>query len=204
MDFSQLKFDANGLIPAIAQDARTNQVLMLAYMNQQSIEQTLETGYATYFSRSRQALWKKGETSGHTQKLVAMRYDCDHDAMLLTVEQVGPACHTGAKSCLFNDVYVDEDAPATANVLQEDYATIADRAANPVEGSYTNYLLDNGVEKICKKVGEEASETIIAAMKANKEEVTYEAADLLYHLMVLLYQQGVTLDDVWAEMARRR
>ena len=137
MDFSQLKFDANGLIPAIAQDARTNQVLMLAYMNQQSIEQTLETGYATYFSRSRQALWKKGETSGHTQKLVAMRYDCDHDAMLLTVEQVGPACHTGAKSCFFNDVYVDEDAPATANVLQEDYATIADRAANPVEGSYT-------------------------------------------------------------------
>lgn len=193
-----------GLIPAIAQDAHTNQVLMLAYMNQQSIEQTLETGYATYFSRSRQALWKKGETSGHTQKLVAMRYDCDHDAMLLTVEQVGPACHTGAKSCFFNDVYVDEDAPATANVLQEDYATIADRAANPVEGSYTNYLLDNGVEKICKKVGEEASETIIAAMKANKEEVTYEAADLLYHLMVLLYQQGVTLDDVWAEMARRR
>ena len=145
MDFSQLKFDANGLIPAIAQDARTNQVLMLAYMNQQSIEQTLETGYATYFSRSRQALWKKGETSGHTQKLVAMRYDCDHDAMLLTVEQVGPACHTGAKSCFFNDVYVDEDAPATANVLQEDYATIADRAANPVEGSYTNYLLDNGL-----------------------------------------------------------
>ena len=118
MDFSQLKFDANGLIPAIAQDARTNQVLMLAYMNQQSIEQTLETGYATYFSRSRQALWKKGETSGHTQKLVAMRYDCDHDAMLLTVEQVGPACHTGAKSCFFNDVYVDEDAPATANVLR--------------------------------------------------------------------------------------
>ena len=106
MDFSQLKFDANGLIPAIAQDARTNQVLMLAYMNQQSIEQTLETGYATYFSRSRQALWKKGETSGHTQKLVAMRYDCDHDAMLLTVEQVGPACHTGAKSCFFNDVYL--------------------------------------------------------------------------------------------------
>ena len=131
------------------------------------------------------SLWKKGETSGHTQKLVAMRYDCDHDAMLLTVEQVGPACHTGAKSCFFNDVYVDEDAPATANVLQEDYATIADRAANPVEGSYTNYLLDNGVEKICKKVGEEASETIIAAMKANKEEVTYEAADLLYHLTVI-------------------
>ena len=107
MDFSKLKFDENGLIPAIAQDARTNQVLMLAYMNRQSIEQTLETGYATYFSRSRQVLWKKGETSGHTQKLVAMRYDCDHDAILLTVEQVGAACHTGAKSCFFNDVFVD-------------------------------------------------------------------------------------------------
>ena len=186
MDFSQLKFDANGLIPAIAQDARTNQVLMLAYMNEQSIEQTLETGYATYFSRSRQALWKKGETSGHTQKLVAMRYDCDHDAMLLTVEQVGPACHTGAKSCFFNDVYVDEDAPATANVLQEDYATIADRAANPVEGSYTNYLLDNGVEKICKKVGEEASETIIAAMKANKRHVASRDGEALEILLSLL------------------
>ena len=152
MDFSQLKFDANGLIPAIAQDARTNQVLMLAYMNQQSIEQTLETGYATYFSRSRQALWKKGETSGHTQKLVAMRYDCDHDAMLLTVEQVGPACHTGAKSCFFNDVYVDEDAPATANVLQEDYATIADRAANPVEGSYTNYCWTTAWRKSARRL----------------------------------------------------
>ena len=115
-------FQKGELIPAISFDVDTKTVLMLAYMNQQSIEQTLETGYATYFSRSRQALWKKGETSGHTQKLVAMRYDCDHDAMLLTVEQVGPACHTGAKSCFFNDVYVDEAAPAPANVLQEDYA----------------------------------------------------------------------------------
>lgn len=204
MDFSQLKFDANGLIPAIAQDAETNQVLMLAYMNRESIEKTLETGYATYFSRSRRQLWRKGETSGHTQRLVAMRYDCDGDTLLLTVRQTGAACHTGAKSCFFNEVYVDEDAPATADVLAQDYATIADRDAHPVEGSYTNYLLGKGVEKICKKLGEEASETIIAAMKGSKEEVTYEAADLLYHLMVLMYQQGVTLNDIWAELARRQ
>lgn len=204
MDFSQLKFDANGLIPAIAQDAETNQVLMLAYMNRESIEKTLETGYATYFSRSRQQLWRKGETSGHTQRLVAMRYDCDGDTLLLTVRQTGAACHTGSKNCFFNDVYVDEDAPATADVLAQDYAIIADRDAHPVEGSYTNYLLGKGVEKICKKLGEEASETIIAAMKGSKEEVTYEAADLLYHLMVLMYQQGVTLNDVWAELARRQ
>lgn len=204
MNFDQIKFDANGLVPAIAQDAKTGAVLMLAYMNRESIEKTLETGYATYFSRSRQQLWQKGETSGHTQKLIAMRYDCDGDTLLLTVDQTGPACHTGHPTCFFNDIFVDEDAPATAAILEQDYQTIADRAAHPVEGSYTNYLLTEGVEKICKKLGEEASETIIAAMKGNREEITYEAADLLYHLMVLLYQQGVTLGDVWNELDRRR
>lgn len=204
MNFDQIKFDANGLVPAIAQDAKTGAVLMLAYMNRESIEKTLETGYATYFSRSRQQLWQKGETSGHTQKLIAMRYDCDGDTLLLTVDQTGPACHTGHPTCFFNDIFVDVDAPATAAILEQDYQTIADRAAHPVEGSYTNYLLTEGVEKICKKLGEEASETIIAAMKGNREEITYEAADLLYHLMVLLYQQGVTLGDVWNELDRRR
>lgn len=204
MNFDQIRFDANGLVPAIAQDAKTGAVLMLAYMNRESIEKTLETGYATYFSRSRQQLWQKGETSGHTQKLIAMRYDCDGDTLLLTVDQTGAACHTGHPTCFFNEIFVDEDAPATAAILQQDYDTIASRAAHPVEGSYTNYLLTEGVEKICKKLGEEASETIIAAMKGNREEVTYEAADLLYHLMVLLYQQGVTLGDVWNELDRRR
>ena len=156
MDMTQIKFDDRGLVPAIAQDIHTGRVLMLAWMNAESLEKTLETGYATYFSRSRQKLWMKGETSGHTQKVLDMKLDCDGDAILLKVEQTGPACHTGNISCFFNDMMdVDpEDLPATANVLQEDYDTIADRKANPQEGSYTNYLLDKGVEKICKKVGE--------------------------------------------------
>lgn len=205
MDISAIHFDERGLVPAIAQDAKTGKVLMLAYMNAESIAKTLETGYATYFSRSRQQLWKKGETSGHTQRLVALRYDCDADTLLLTVDQTGPACHTGHDTCFFNDVFVDEDAPATAQVLDHVYNTVIDRARNPQKGSYTNYLLDKGVEKICKKVGEEASEIIIASMKPdNKEEVVYEAADLLYHLTVLLYQQGVTLTDVWNELEKRR
>ena len=206
MDMSNIKFNEQGLVPAIAQDIKTGAVLMLAWMNAESIQLTIDTGYATYFSRSRQQLWKKGETSGHTQKVLDMKYDCDGDAILMKVEQIGPACHTGEYSCFHNDMIdVDpDDLPATPYVMQEDYDTIADRAAHPVEGSYTNYLLDKGVEKICKKVGEEASETIIAAMKSNKEELTYEAADLLYHLSVLLYQQGVTLDAVWEEMKKRR
>lgn len=203
-DVSGIRFDARGLVPAIAQDAKTGRVLMLAYMNQESIRKTLETGYATYFSRSRQQLWMKGETSGHTQKVLAMRYDCDGDTILLTVDQIGPACHTGSTTCFFHDVYVSPELPATAAILQRDYDTIADRATHPVEGSYTNYLLNKGKEKICKKLGEEASETIIAAMKNDQKELTGEAADLLYHLMVLLYQQGVTLTDVWNELDKRK
>ncbi|MGN0778285.1 MAG: bifunctional phosphoribosyl-AMP cyclohydrolase/phosphoribosyl-ATP diphosphatase HisIE [Aristaeellaceae bacterium] len=204
MDMSQIKFDDKGLVPAIAQDATTGQVLMLAYMNAESLQATLDSGYATYYSRSRQQLWRKGETSGHTQKIRAIRYDCDGDAILLTVDQVGPACHTGETSCFFHEVMVDEDAPATSAILQHVYDVIADRQANPQEGSYTNYLLGKGVEKICKKVGEEASETIIAAVKGSHEEVVYEAADLMYHLLVLMFQQGVTPAEVWTELDRRR
>lgn len=206
MDMSKIKFNEQGLVPAIAQDYKTGAVLMLAWMNAESIQLTLDTGYATYFSRSHQQLWKKGETSGHTQKVLTMRYDCDGDAILMQVEQIGPACHTGEYSCFHNDMLdVDpDDLPATADILREDFAVIADRKEHPQEGSYTNYLLDKGVEKICKKVGEEASEVIIAAMKADHEELTYEAADLMYHLMVLLFERGVSLDDVWAELARRR
>ena len=197
MDFSQLKFDANGLIPAIAQDAHTNQVLMLAYMNQQSIEQTLETGYATYFSRSRQALWKKGETSGHTQKLVAMRYDCDHDAMLLTVEQVGPACHTGAKSCFAGA------APETEGFIRYLQSVIRGRHAEMPEGSYTSRLFDRGVNKIAQKVGEAAVETVIEAVAGNREAMIYEASDLVYHLLVLLEATGCSVADLEKELARR-
>ena len=206
MDMSKIKFDEKGLVPAIAQDAKTGQVLMLAYMNAESLQMTLDSGYATYFSRSRQQLWRKGETSGHTQRVLEMRYDCDGDALLLAVEQEGPACHTGEISCFHNPILTADadDLPPTADVVQQVYDVICDRKEHPREGSYTNYLLDKGVEKICKKVGEEASETIIAAMKRSKPEVCYEAADLVYHLLVLLFEQGVTPDDLWAELARRR
>ena len=206
MDLSMIRWNEQGLVPAIAQDAVDGTVLMLAWMNEESLRLTLETGYANYFSRSRQQLWKKGETSGHVQEVLAVKYDCDADAILLTVRQTGPACHTGARSCFFNDLKkADEDElPATSHILEQVYRVIEDRKAHPQEGSYTNYLFEKGIEKICKKVGEEASETIIAAMKNSKEEVTYEVADLLYHLLVLCYDRGVTPADLWDELARRR
>ena len=205
-DLSEVKFNEQGLVPAIAQDAVNGQVLMMAWMNEESLRLTLETGFATYYSRSRRQLWKKGETSGHVQRVLGIRVDCDGDTLLLQVEQTGAACHTGNRSCFFRDILPeDEDEmPATSAILEQVTAVIADRDAHPQEGSYTNYLLSKGVEKICKKVGEEASETIIAAVKGSKEEVTYEAADLLYHLLVLLYQQGVSPSEVWEELKRRR
>lgn len=206
MDLSMIRWNEQGLVPAIAQDAADGTVLMLAWMNEESLRLTLETGFATYFSRSRQKLWKKGETSGNVQEVLAVKYDCDADAILLTVKQTGPACHTGARSCFFNDLKkADEDElPASSHILEQVYAVIEDRKANPQEGSYTNYLFEKGIEKICKKVGEEASETIIAAMKNSKEEVTYEVADLLYHLLVLCYDRGVKPAELWEELARRR
>ena len=197
-----IRYDEKGLVPAIAQDAVTGEVLMLAYMNAESLRLTIESGYATYFSRSRQELWRKGATSGHLQRVVTLSYDCDGDAILMQVMQTGPACHTGQKSCFHNPV-VQGEMPPSAAILQTVYDTVADRAVHPKEGSYTNYLLNKGAEKIAKKVGEEASETIIAAVKRNPAEVAGEAADLLYHLMVLLYDQGVTPQDVWQELQKR-
>lgn len=201
-DPAALKWNEAGLIPAIAQDAATGEVLMLAWMNQESLRLTLESGYATYFSRSRQQLWRKGETSGHTQRIIRLSYDCDGDAILMQVKQIGPACHTGKKTCFHNPV-VDGDLPAAAGILDTIEATIADRAAHPKPGSYTNYLLDKGAEKICKKVGEEATEAVIAAMKGDADGLAGEAADLLYHLAVLLYERGVAWQDVW-EVLRKR
>jgi phosphoribosyl-ATP pyrophosphohydrolase/phosphoribosyl-AMP cyclohydrolase len=201
-DPSALKWNEQGLIPAIAQDASTGEVLMLAWMNQDSLRLTIESGFATYYSRSRQQLWRKGETSGHTQRVIRLSYDCDGDAILMQVAQTGPACHTGKKTCFHNPV-MDGDMPATAGILNTIEATIADRAANPKPGSYTNYLLDKGIEKICKKVGEEATETVIAAMKGDSDGLAGEAADLLYHLAVLLHAQGVEMRDVW-EVLRKR
>ncbi len=207
LDITQIKFDEKGLVPAIAQDIKTGTVLMLAYMSKESLQLTLDTGYAVYYSRSRQALWKKGETSGHIQKVRAIHYDCDGDSLLMMVEQTGAACHTGEYSCFFNElVSLVEGSGKVPSpyILQEVYNVIADRKLHPKEGSYTNYLLDKGVEKICKKVGEEASESIIAAVKGSRDELRYEAADLVYHLLVLLFNQGLTPMELWAELEKRR
>ncbi|GHU73987.1 histidine biosynthesis bifunctional protein HisIE [Clostridia bacterium] len=201
-----VRWDASGLVPVIAQNA-DGTVLMLAYMNAESLSLTLDTGYATYWSRSRQRLWKKGETSGHTQRVSSIAVDCDGDSLLLQVDQTGAACHTGEKVCFYRilDVVTPEldEKPADSTILREVFDVIRDRAASPKPGSYTNYLLDKGVEKISKKIGEEASETIIAAVKGAPDEVRYEAADLMYHLLVLLYQQGLTPEDIFAELAGR-
>ncbi len=207
MDISKLKFNDSGLIPAIAQDVATGAVLMLAWMSKESIQKTEETGWATYFSRSRQSLWRKGESSGHTQRVREMFSDCDGDTLLLMVEQTGPACHTGAPTCFQESVYTDDEERTMAvgsGVLQEVMNVILDRREHPKEGSYTNYLFDKGVDKICKKVGEESAECIIAAKNSSKDELRYEAADLLYHLMVLMANQGLTLAEVYAELNKRR
>ena len=196
-----VKFNEQGLVPCVAQDYLTKDVLMLAWMNEESLKMTIESGYATYFSRSRQKLWKKGETSGHLQKVVSLHYDCDGDTILAIVEQIGPACHTGNRTCFFSP-----DEPQTiskVNILLHDYYTIADRKIHPVEGSYTNYLFDKGIDKICKKVGEESTEVIVAAKNGINKDTSNEIADLLYHLMVLMVEEGVTWDDVFDNLIGR-
>lgn len=203
MELDQVRFDPAGLVPAIAQDADTGKVLMLAYMNREALEQTLLSGYATYYSRSRQKLWKKGETSGHVQKVVSLCYDCDGDTLLLKVEQTGPACHTGEESCFFHALYGEEKA-ADAGILAELMAVIQERRIHPKEGSYTNYLQQKGLSKIAKKVGEEATEVVVAAIEHNEEEIVYESADLLYHLLVLLEERSIPLSALWQELAQRR
>ncbi len=196
-----VKFDANGLICAIAQDYETGEVLMQAYMNAEALEKTLETGYAHYYSRSRQKLWKKGETSGHTQKVVAAAFDCDRDCLLLQVEQKGAACHTGNRSCFFDQVVRGERAGLT--FLGELARVVGDRKVHPVEGSYTAYLFSRGVDKIAKKMGEEAVETVIASKNDDKAELTHEISDLMYHLLVLMEEKGVSLSDLCTELERR-
>lgn len=198
-----IKFDEKGLVPAIAQDVYSGQVLMLAYMNRESLEQTVATGRATYYSRSRQQLWVKGESSGHTQKVHSLRYDCDGDALLLAVTQEGAACHTGERSCFYRSLYEEESLPVGPSVIRREYDTIASRAEKPVDGSYTNYLLENGIDKVCKKVGEEATEVVIAAKNNSREELLYEGADLVYHLLVTMFMLGVTPEELFGEMAKR-
>ncbi len=196
-----IKFSGHGLICAIAQDEASGDVLMQAYMNEEALQKTLETGYAHYWSRSRQCLWKKGETSGHVQKVKGITFDCDKDCVLLQIEQTGAACHTGSRSCFFN---VEKEAEgAGVSFLAELERVIDDRKVHPEEGSYTSYLFEKGIDKIAKKMGEEAVETVIAAKNENKEELVGETADLLYHLLVLLREKEVTLFDVCSELKKR-
>ena len=204
MNIDELKYNHHGLIPAVLQDYHTRRVLMVAYMNRESLQKTLDTGKATFFSRSRQELWTKGETSGNFQEVVAIDYDCDADALLVQVNPAGPACHTGETSCFYRNLYTDDKAAAgNVDILHDLADRIQERKDHPVEGSYTNYLFREGVDKICKKIGEESAETIIAAKNDSKEELIYEASDLLYHLAVLLNNQGVTFDDLFTELTHR-
>ena len=199
MEFlKELKFDEKGLIPAIAQDHKSGQVLMCAYMNEESIKKTIETGNATYFSRSRQELWRKGETSGNKQKVVSIVSDCDNDALVIEVIKNGPACHTGAESCFHNMEYVNpEETPFSYKGL---YEMIEGRKTQPKEGSYTTYLFEKGMDKILKKVGEESTEVIIAGAKNDKEETIYEVADLAYHLMVIRTYSQILGSLKWRTM----
>lgn len=205
IDFSEFAVNAEGLVPTIVQDYQTGEVLMLAYMNAESYKVTCETGRMTYYSRSRKELWCKGETSGHYQYVKSLAIDCDKDTILARVRQIGAACHTGSHSCFYTELarkdYVDTN-PLT--VLTEDYNVIMDRKKHPKEGSYTNYLFDKGVDKILKKCGEEATEICIAAKNPDAEELKYEIADYLYHLMVLMAECGIDWSDVMKELANRR
>lgn len=198
----EIKFDDRGLVPAIVQDVKTKKVLMLAYMNKESIRKTLEEKQVCYYSRSRKELWIKGATSGNTQKLQGFYYDCDKDSILLVVEQTGAACHTGEISCFFNEVIPAENEEI--DVLKELYSLLRERKRNPKEGSYTNYLFDKGLDKILKKVGEETSEVIIGAKNKNKEELVYEISDSVYHLLVLMVNENISIKDIKDELSQRR
>ena len=204
MDWAEFKLGPDGLVPVVVQDYRTDEVLMVAYMNEESFQQTIRTGKMTYYSRSRQSLWLKGETSGHFQYVKELRVDCDCDTILAKVSQTGAACHTGNHSCFFHEIAkVDYKNVNPLKVFEDVYGVIADRKVHPKEGSYTNYLFDKGVDKILKKIGEEAAELIIAAKNPDPEEIKYEMSDLLYHAMVLMVERGVTWEDITGELSRR-
>lgn len=204
LKWKDFKLDKDGLIPVVVQDYRTMQVLMVAYMNQDAYEMTLETGKMTYFSRSRQELWLKGSTSGHFQYVKALSIDCDLDTILAKVSQVGAACHTGNYSCFFTDLVKKEYDDTNPNKVFEDvFGVILDRKVHPKEGSYTNYLFEKGIDKILKKLGEEATEIVIAAKNPDPEEIKYEISDFLYHMMVLMAEKEITWEDVTTELSKR-
>lgn len=204
MDFSQFKLNEQGLLPVIVQHYKTKDVLMLAYMNEEAFDKTIKTGKMTYYSRSRNALWVKGETSGHFQYVKSLTIDCDKDTLLAKVGQIGAACHTGNPTCFFQPLAGTDDEKANPQrIFEHVYHTIVDRKQNPKEGSYTNYLFEKGIDKILKKVGEEATETVIAAKNPNLEELKYEVTDLLYHLMVLMVERGLSWEDITQELSDR-
>lgn len=220
MNIENIKYDEKGLVPAIAQDYKTNEVLMLAYMNKESLQISLDEKKACYFSRSRNQLWRKGETSGNIQIIKDIYYDCDKDTILLKIDQIGNACHTGERSCFFNKLYdentdtqynntssisdkVNNDEIKNKEIINKLYHQIIDRKNNPKEGSYTNYLFEKGLDKILKKVGEETSEVIIGAKNKNKEELVYELCDLVYHSLVLMVNEDISIEDLKKELNKR-
>ena len=204
LEWKNFKLGSDGLIPVIVQDYKTLEVLMMAYMNEESFQATLASGRMTYFSRSRQKLWLKGETSGHFQYVKSLKIDCDNDTILASVKQVGAACHTGNRSCFFTTLAEKEYKETNPlKVFEEVFGVILDRKEHPKEGSYTNYLFDKGIDKILKKLGEEATEIVIAAKNPNPEEIKYEISDFLYHMMVLMADRGITWEEITEELANR-
>lgn len=204
LKWSDFKLNSDGMIPVIVQDYRTDEVLMLAYMNEEAFYNTISSGKMTYYSRSRGELWMKGETSGHIQYVKSLTADCDYDTILAKVSQIGAACHTGKPSCFFNPIlkkeYIEKNP---LKVFEEVYGIIKDRKEHPKEGSYTNYLFEKGIDKILKKIGEENTEIVIAAKNPNPEEIKYEISDYLYHLMVLMAEKGVTWEHITQELSKR-
>ncbi len=204
LQWTDFKLNSDGMLPVIVQDYKTNEVLMMAYMNEEAYNRTVETGKMTYWSRSRNELWIKGDTSGHYQYVKSIAADCDKDTLLAKVSQVGAACHTGSYSCFFNEVLKKEyNDTNPLKVFEDVYGVIADRKLHPKDGSYTNYLFDKGIDKILKKLGEEATEIVIAAKNPNVNEIKYEISDFLYHMMVLMVEKGVTWEEIMAELANR-
>ena len=201
IDISALKFDEKGLIPAIVVDASSKKVLTLAYMNRESLEISIREERTCFWSRSRQELWRKGETSGNVQHIVSITADCDGDALVVLVNKDGPACHTGEESCFHRDLF--ESETNTAFTMEALYELIRGRKTSKKEGSYTTYLFEKGIDKILKKVGEESTEVIIAAKAGDKKETVYEIADLAYHVLVLMIEMGVSLEDITGELASR-
>jgi phosphoribosyl-ATP pyrophosphohydrolase/phosphoribosyl-AMP cyclohydrolase len=215
MNFNNFKLNSEGLLPVVTQDYQNNEVLMVAYMNEEAFNKTLETKKVYYYSRSRKCLWLKGETSGHYQTVKSMSIDCDNDTLLVKVEQQGAACHTGNYSCFYRNInletkeieeleQLDKKRDNVLTIFEDVYNVIVDRKNNPKEGSYTNYLFEKGIDKILKKVGEETAEVIIGAKNEGNSEVIYEISDLIYHLSVLMVEKNTTWEDICKELGKRR